>query len=189
LSVIGRVAIGPHEPLVVTNASQQRIATTSAVRGRLRESPEFSFDAQLAKLEATGSLGLGMVPFQRVAKSEAEIPAAARVDILTPRGSVPATFRAIAIAWPDIPTPGAPSLNAIRHQEAIECILDGALTRRGDSGSPVVLRQGAVLIGMHFARLDKSDGSFAYAIPIWRLLSPAAYQNALPDERFTIRLQ
>lgn len=63
-------------------------------------------------------------------------------------------------------------------------------TAPGDSGSPIVTRDGQTLLGMHVSGIDGVDDSGAYTvaaymIPAWELLDPVNY-TGVGREQWTL---
>ena len=150
------------------------LGQTLSIAGDL--GPSDSFDAQL--FEVTNVAGLQQaLPLPEVtgyARTAAELPT--NYDIVTSRGRINATFV-------DFVDEGGYEVSGrdIRHRRLVQSHPETG-TDAGDSGSPVISKDGRLLLGMHVAGLADLDRqgyylTISYMIPAWDLLNPANYHT------------
>lgn len=155
------------------------IGLTRAIAGILQEAPSRSFDAQLFEVTDLLALrdGTDGTWCMRYATSIDDMPA--EYQILTPHGILSARF------VESIPR-GRPLYRIgniwIAHDVQLIRSQPKQATKEGDSGSPVVTKDGEMLLGMHVAGINEIDENgvhtvAAYMIPVWHLLDPANYSG------------
>lgn len=159
------------------------VGVTTGIEGLLRDSSEGrSFDAQLfevreAEVEAlrVALAGLGASDIFR----EDTLPH--RFVVLSPDGPVAATLSGIVRDRPVYMI----GPRWISHEVLIESEPDESL-HGGDSGSPVVSEDGAVLLGMHIAGTEGGRKALAYMIPASRLFDVRQYSDTDTSETWTL---
>ena len=171
------------------NGQAELIAEASlGLCGRLAEGG-ISCDVQLALVLAAdgGREALAGANFDDyiLESQAASIPK--QLFILTPRGPIEVHFNQTLSSEVNALKYGriAGSPLTIVHETLIETIFVAEGTQPGDSGSPVATApEGGRLVGMHIARNSPphGDGTRAYAIPSWELLSPDNYDPEEADE-------
>ncbi len=147
------------------------LGETQRERGRLRNAPQHSFDAQLALVSDLNELRLALrgVSIRDFARSWGDIPEV--YSVITTRGSIRARKKQFVRPIIDYKRP---RIERVLHSLLIRSILVTP-TRSGDSGSPYMSgKNGGRFIGMHIAGLAHSG----FMIPAWRLLNPAFYSGA-----------
>jgi hypothetical protein len=197
-----RIQSGSRVAPVVSRKDPQpelrNVATTAPYGGRLRVDGLPSFDVQLAEVSDTAWLGKaledlplsGSTPYvsSRSALDEVRgrnfeilVPANHRCFIGRPRFSISAQFSAIVDESVDLDYDfyHPPRHADVHHLRLIQLtVLDPESTIRGDSGSPVIVRNvggSYTLVGMHIAGTPGTK--LTYAIPAWQLFDPAQYWN------------
>ena len=159
------------------------IGPTRAVAGPLAETG--SFDAQLVEATNRPALrtALGPVVPARFARGVAELPAT--YDIHTPSGMISAAF--VDFRPDPIYEVGD---HRIGHRMLVQSQPEEG-TNPGTSGSPVISKDGQLLLGMHVAGKAELDSqrhfiAMSYMIPAWDLLDPRNYANVSRQERWTL---
>jgi hypothetical protein len=158
------------------------IGPTRALAGAL--ATRDSFDAQLVEATNREALRDALLAPRVVnyARSAASFPGT--YEIVTLTTTIPATFVDFIDARYDV------NGHDVGHPNLIQSQPDTG-TNPGDSGSPIVSRDGRTLLGMHvagWAGLDPHDHFLAisYMIPAWQLFSAGNYANTSPDEVWTL---
>lgn len=168
---------------VTTQNDDDAIAQSTRIRGFLRPSSKGpSFDAQLAEflqggrdIVRTYSL-LGKTNVEPLT-SPSKLPR--KLTLYAPRNAQ-ITNRAngqkislsgatltgsILMKYTNVP-------GNVLHRGVIKAYSGGA-TRGGDSGSPVLSKDGSIFVGMHIG--STRDGKYSIILPAWLLLNPAIY--------------
>lgn len=166
------------------------VGVTRAVAGALQEAPDRSFDAQLFEVTDRQTLRDAMAGQRctRYATSIDDIPP--EYEILTPNGTRRARFVECVGRGRPVYRIGdvwiAHDVSLIRNQPE-------PATEAGDSGSPVLTKDGGTLLGMHVSGINEIDSRgvyvvAAYMIPAWELLDPANY-SGVGNETWTLITQ
>lgn len=173
--------------------------------GRLRSQGRISFDVQLAKVPSWPRLAplLADMPLSNLKACLLSIdefdamPPGQRFELLVPDNHPGANFKvrpvmlarflnfmppAFAIDY-EVQVSNALREEPVHHWQLLKLeLLAGRKTLAGDSGSPVVAWNSdgsCTLVGMHIA----GAGSWAYAIPSWRLFDLENFWKAPPGSR------
>lgn len=171
--------------------------TTLNAGGRLMPWPALSFDAQLAAINDSGSVGNAFRgvrfsasrPFLRSVAEVLQASTGAGLQILVPdnlpklggvaRGPLPAGYsRNITKDTPLVYRVAGGLTAFVAHSLVIELQVKlGNRTLDGDSGSAVVTpaADGFTLAGMHIA--GNSDTGLSFMLPAWQLFDPLFYQS------------
>jgi hypothetical protein len=166
---------------IVLSTNGRVVGESIDIKGRLDDAPLLSHDAQLACVKDMTALreALGDLKLSDWARSENDVPD--EYDLVVRGSRIKAKFRDFVQTSIDYKRPRA---RAVIHERLILSQLAVA-TQVGESGSPLLSRDGGLFVGMHIAgKVDDEEGPLGLAIPAWHLLDPTRYGVPPGEERW-----